>query len=80
MCWFVFAGFYFIMNSHITIPSAILIYLDIQKFGESNTLQSMKWNFENVNYWRVSNYVALYELREFKDCEKLQNKHQKETS
>ena len=38
-----------IMNSGIIIPFAILIYLDIQKVGESNKFQLIRWNFENVN-------------------------------
>ena len=28
-------------------------------------------------YWRFNNYVAFYELQEFKDGEKPQNKHHK---
>ena len=32
---------------------------------------------ESRFYWRFNNYVALYELQEFKNCEKPQNKHHK---
>ena len=28
-------------------------------------------------YWLFNNYVALYELQEFKECQKLPNKHHK---
>ena len=34
-------------------------------------------NFNRDQYWRFKNYVTLYELQEFKDCKKPQNKHHK---